>query len=299
MNEEKVLQTLKAEIADLLLFRRPEEAPEERVASLGREVARRAREDFPVFHQTLNLLGYHNRLTLINKMMILAWDQVQDAASYSSRAVDAYAARATDHLIYRYLEDESGAAGSDAAPPAILVEQLEHFFPVDAERLQPYLLLLRGEAGRPWTAADFGSLSIHNLGGLMIEFLGYAHRVDGVPYARAHLVREQLPRYFLDRAGGHLYPRLDMAARLRGHGPPRPVLPTEPAHPLLPDPLTLEEFISRLVRTVNAQPYAAAATVEMLPTWLDFLRSRHLVPDREAEEAARSLHPLTERLELP
>ena len=299
MNEEADLQSLRAAIIEALSAPAPKGAEAERLAALGHTMAQRAREDFPVFHQTLNLLGYHNWLALINEMMAIGWEQVQDAASYNRAAVDAYAARATDHLIYDYLEASSHDDGPRGEGLDALVARLERYIPVDAERLRPYVLLLSGEAGRAWSTADFDTLAVRNLGGLMIEFVGYAHRAAGVPYARAHLVREQLPRYFLERAAGNLYPRLDVAARLRREGPPRPILPPEPAHLLVPDRTTLELFLERLAGTVNAQPYAAAAMAQMIPTWLNFLQARQLVQAQEAEGAAQELHAVVERVDGP
>jgi hypothetical protein len=208
--------------------------------------------------------------------------------------VDAYAARAADHVIYEYLAHHDEPEAVDAS----LQQKLERYFPIDPERLQPYLQLLTGRVGRQWTMQDFETPEMQALTGLMVEFVGYLHHNHEVPYSRAHLAREQMPRYFLDRAVGYLYPREDITAMLRQGRRPR----TEPQrheHPLCPDPLTLKTYLRRLLQTVRPQPYAAAATLGLLPGWLGFLHVRGLLAEPEREqteqqlrETAREMAPL-------
>lgn len=264
---------------------------EERVVTLARTVAEEAGADPPALHAALNLLGYHNRLALINEVMGIAWPRVQQAASYSSPAVQAYAGRATDHLLYAYVEETDEP---DAHNP-VLQEKLETYFPIDAERLAPYLRLLAGDVGRRWSREDFARLEMQKVQGLMIEFLGHSHR-EGIPYARAHLVREHLPHYFLDRKAGNLYPKEDVGALLRSGRRPRP-MNAEPEEPLLPDAPTLENFLQKLLQTVNAQPYVVAAVLELLPTWLRFLASRGLISGQQQADTMQEVTAVRESMQ--
>lgn len=282
-------EELLARIVDALNADRPEAVP-----ALVRNLARQAEEDFPTLHAALNLLGYHNHLGLINEVMQIAWPQVKEAAAYSRPAVDAYAARAADHVIYAYLTNLP--TGDEPDPRATeLHEQLERYFPTDAQRLKTYLMLLHGRAGRQWTMRDFDPPDMQNLSGLMVEFLGYAYRYEEIPYARGHLMRDQLPRYFLDRQAGNLYPREDVAALLRGGRRPR-TTPPEPAHPLCPDAETLENYLRQMVQTVRPQPYAAATLVELAPAWLQFLVVRGLVATEQQQRTLDDLQALQEEL---
>lgn len=263
---------------------------DERVAHLAHAVAEDAGTDPPAFHATLNLLGYHDRLGLINEVMAIAWPRVQEASAYSSPAVQAYAGRATDHLLYQYLEE---GEEPDATDPD-LQAKLERYFPVDPERLASYLGLLAGKVGRRWSREDFAELETHKLHGLMIEFLGHVHR-EGVSYARAHLVREHLPHYFLDRKAGNLYPKEDVGALLRSGRRPRPVT-LDAEEPLLPDAMTLENFLEKLLQTVNAQPYAVAAILELLPAWLRFLATRGLIDSEQQTSVLQEVAELRESI---
>lgn len=241
--------------------------------TVGLQIAETAGEDYPTFYAILNALGYHNELAVINEMMRLVWPHVETEPTFSRPAVEAYAARATDHLIYAYLERGREPEADDKS----LLQKLEVYFEVDPTRLEPYLRLLSGEVGRPWSMRDFEPLEMAALSGLMVEFIGYAHR-GGVPYARAHLVREQLPRYLLDRRAGNLQPKPDIAAALRQEQRPFPQAPPEPLHPLAPDRPSLEVFLQRMLQTVNPQMYTAAAMLLLIPDWLDFLQVRELLP---------------------
>lgn len=265
---------------------------EEALASLGMEMARSAELDFPAFHRALNMLGYHNRLTLIVEMMRGAWPHIRESEEYSKPAVEAYAARATDHLIFLYLSDGSDSISGYEE----LLQRLEAYFAVDEEQLKPYLRLLQGEVGRPWTRPDFEQLEMSRVSALTVEFLGYTHRQGTATFGRAHLARVHLPRYLLDRQAGNLYAKEDMAAILKGKRPPLPNREQEPQHNLVPDRLTLETYLRRMLQTVNALPYAAAATLELAPSWIHFLLSRGLVAQEASRRALGDLQGITEAL---
>ena len=261
------------------------------VARMARSLAEGAATNPPALYQTLNLLGYHNRLALINAVMALAWPRVQEASTYSGAAVQAYAGRATDHLLYAYLQNETEP---DAHDPA-LQERLEFYFPVDGERLEAYLGLLTGRLGRRWQREDFADLDSQKLQGLMLEFLGFAH-LQEIPYTRAHLVREHLPRYFLDRKAGYLHPKEDVGALLRSGRRPRITTP-EAEYPLMPDPDTLENFLQKLAQTVTPQPYVIAAILDLYPAWLQFLEERRLIEHRQVENSVGDLETIRARLQ--
>lgn len=264
---------------------------EDETARAALSLASRAVEDIPALHAALNMLGYHGRLALVNEVMAAAWPRLQVDEGYSRLAVAAFVNRATDHLIYHYLESAPPPAGADAG----LVSALERYFAVDAERLDLYLTFLRGESGRRWQPSDFAALDAGALGGLLVEFVGLAHRA-GVSYGRAHLVRDELPRYFLDRQAGYLYPREDVAALLRSGRRPPPVATDAPTAPLIPDRLTLLNFVQKLVQTIQPEPYVAGALVELTPLWLRFLALRGLIGDDAYGEAIRDLDGLAAEL---
>lgn len=266
-------------------------ANQEQLQSAGRQLAENASNDVPVFHAALNALGYHNELTLINDMMRTAWPKLQEEPEYSRPAVDAFAARAADHLIYAFLANRTTEEGIDAA----LIARLETYFPVDEERLGAYIQLLSGVAGRAWSTADFEPLKMRALNGLMVEFTGYAYRAQ-IPQARTHLVRELLPRYLLDRQAGNLQPKPDMAAALRQSRRPFSHPPAEPLHSLAPDRPSLKLFLERILQTVNPNYYMGAAMLELMPHWLAFLEVRELLSGDITQRSLEAISGLGQEL---
>ncbi|MDT8307679.1 MAG: hypothetical protein RRC07_17225, partial [Anaerolineae bacterium] len=69
-----------------------------------------------------------------------------------------------------------------------------------------------------------------------------------------------------------------------------------PAHPLVPERLTLRRFLGMMVQTVEPQLYPAAALVELIPLWLRFLDVRQLVAAEVLHEARAELAGLEEEL---
>ncbi len=283
MVAEVDLQSLAAALVEAL--NHSDESAGHRTALL---LASHAGLDPPLFHAALEALGFHDRLPLINEMAAIAWPTLQENAAYSRPAVQAFAARAADHLIYVYLQ------GGEQQPASLagLLGSLENYFPIDAERLCLYLSLLRGEKGRQWTIEDFKPLQMSALSGLLVEFVGFAHRLK-MPFTRAHLVRELMPRYLLDRQAGNLQPRVEKAAALRQGQRPFPEAPAPPLHPLAPDRPGLTLFLTRLLQTAYPQSHAAAALLLLTPTWLDFLVYRGLISDEIARQA-KALVPLVQ-----
>lgn len=264
---------------------------DEQLQVTGLRLAENVADDVPVFHATLNALGYHNKLALINEVMRIAWPKLREEPDYSRPAIEAFAARATDHLIYAALANGTSEDIVDQA----LIARLETYFPVDEERLDAYVQLLSGVAGRAWSTGDFEPLEMRALSGLMAEFSGFAFRA-GLPQARAHLIRELLPRYLLDRQAGNLQPKPDMAAALRQGRRPFPQLPPEPLHPLAPDSPSLKLFLERILQTVNPNYYMGAAMLEFMPHWLTFLKVRELLAGDVARRAAHDLSGLEQAL---
>lgn len=264
---------------------------DEQLQATGLRIAENATDDVPVFHATLNALGYHNKLALINEMMRIAWPKLREEPDYSRPAVEAFAARATDHLIYAALT----RATSENIVDQALIGRLETYFPVDEERLGAYVQLLSGVVGRAWSTADFEPLEMRALSGLMAEFSGYAFRAH-LPQARAHLIRELLPRYLLDRQAGNLQPKPDMAAALRQGRRPFPQPPPEPLHPLAPDRPGLKLFLERILQTVNPNYYMGAAMLEFMPHWLAFLEVRELLSGDITQRSAEDISGLAQEL---
>ena len=239
-----------------------------------------AQEHLNAFNATLDLLAYHGRTSALATLLQEAWPHLRNSDRTRPEARANYAALGGDVTLFHYLEN---TAEPDPADPALL-QPLSNFFAIEAGPLAAYLGVLAGRLGRPWSPADFeptpAASIAANLNALSAEYLGYLHSVEGAPFTKGNLARHLIPAYLQARQRGDLLPRQDVGALLRGGGRPVPQ-PPPPAHPMLPDPATLDLYLERLTTTVNARPYAAAAVRELLPAWERFLQQRGLVGEHK------------------
>src|SRR5581483_2771612 len=130
-----------------------------------------------------------------------------------------------------------------------------------------------------------------NLGRLIAQFVGYLRRVESVPFPRGELVRGELYRYFLQCHAGELNPRpgmLELAMNPRKKLPPAP----PPGHPLCPERVTLEVYLSGLMNPLNGLFHVAAALFELIPAWLRFLESCGLIDAERRVKTLDELRPL-------
>jgi hypothetical protein len=223
-----------------------------------------------VFQDRLDRLAYEGETAVIIQLMQTAWPSVAETAAPSISAD--FAARATDAIIYRYLET---AVAPNANDPQLQAD-LERFFAISPERLDQYIAFLNGQIVAQWQNSHFEPLAANaqNLQTLAIGFTGHVYRTVQIPLTKADLVRQEMPRYLLDRAAGTLHPR--QPANFGRSQPPQ--LPPEPIHPLAPDDVTMQRYLERLT-LFDAHSPRAAALHELAPHWLDYLRVCGLTMD--------------------
>jgi hypothetical protein len=267
------------------------------VSALANEIAASAGREIDTFNNVLDQLAYHGQLSVLVKAMRIAWPLVKGSGDIVLWGSDEFAARATDYVVFDYLEHTTSPDANDPE----LIQPLEFYASIERERLTRYLACLTGQANRRWTMSDFELKSKPNRRGtvgtgqqnlldLSAEFLGYLRREENVPYTRGEMARENIQKYILDRYAGELAPRpsmLEAALYPQKHkSKPRP---PKPEHLLCPDRSTLDLYLGRLMHFINPQQYKLAATIELAPAWLRFLESRQLI---DAQQHARTLSEL-------
>jgi len=151
--------------------------------------------------------------------------------------------------------------------------------------------------------ADEPPTGERNLYDLSVEFLGYLHRVEGVPYTKGELGRRELVQFIQERHAGKLeYEESMLQAmqrnldRQQGRRPPPKPKFRRFEHKLVPDRERLDRFLAGLLGFLNQLYYRAAATFEIVPAWLRFLESRGLIAAAERASALRDLEGLAEAL---
>ncbi len=285
----------------------------DRVAPLARELAATAGNDLEIFTRTMDALAFHGQLDAIVPALRIAWPLVKASKDVMAWAVTAFAERGTSYEIYAYIEHNPAP---DPADPSLL-DRVRFFIAEPRENAVSEMIgNLTGTSVREWKADDFvlqptrqsddsddedndkppaRDPAIDNLARLIREFVGYLRREEGVPYPRAQLAREELPRYFLRRHSGDLDPRPSMleAAKHPGRQLPKP---PPPAHPLCPERVTLESHLAGLMDLMSGRYHRAAALFLAMPAWLRFLKSRGLIDDAISKRVVADLIPLHKQL---
>jgi hypothetical protein len=129
-------------------------------------------------------------------------------------------------------------------------------------------------------------------GRLCREFIGYLCRQEGVPLVKADLAADNLAEYLLRRMKGKLRgapPLYDPGNRpTRRKGKAR-FKQARAVHVLCPDAPTFDPYLGGMLQFLSTRYHRVAATMELVPAWLRFLRSRGLV---DATDEARTLDGL-------
>ncbi len=277
----------------------------EEVSSLARAMAGCAGDHMDEFDWVVDRLAYHGQLATLVEMMRIARPLVEDSTNIVPRGQDEFVACAIDYEVFDYLEHTAAPAANDPQ----LQNRVQRFSVIDQPQFAQFLTYLTGQAGRQWTTGDFEvgrrkgrsrrasdeddeerPESEENLFLLTVEFLGYLHREEGVPYSKGRLAQQQIFEYLVKRSEGQLEP----AAARRPQS--RPKLVAGQQHPLCPDRGTFERFLVDLLQFLFAQPYKAAAVFELAPAWLRFLESRGLIDTTQRAATLAELRGLDTEL---
>jgi hypothetical protein len=279
------------------------------VLPLAQELARTGGENLDMFVRTLNMLDYHGQLPALLEIMPVAWPDVKHGEDYFDWAIDEFASRASDYIIFDYLERDPSLQAENPELQEKLGFYLES---INQETLARFLDRLTGRAEQTWRMSDFGFTrqpqgkrramkpvktdqlseeAKQNIYDLTIEFLRYLRHKQDVPYTKGRLAQRQIYEYLLERHAGELKPQESMfEAVMRGPRERRPKPKMRyPDHWLCPDRSTLDRFLARLLGFLSGRYHEATVTFELIPAWLGFLESRQLI---DAEQRAKTLQDL-------
>jgi hypothetical protein len=248
-------------------------------------------------------------------MMPIAWPDVKGGSGYFEWAIDEFASRAADYVVFDHLERNPSLEADDPE----LQEELGFFLDeMNQEAFANYLEYLTGRAKRTWTMDDFGferqtqgkkakkptktaklsQEAKQNLYDLTVEFLYYLQLEEGVPYTKGRLARKQICEYLLERHAGELRPQENVFdTMMRGKRQKRSKPKTRyPDHWLCPDRGTLDRFLAQLLGFLSGRYYEAVVTFEMIPAWLRFLELRQLIDPEQREKTWQDLRGLDTEL---
>jgi hypothetical protein len=293
------------QLQDALVESRPD------TLAIAQKLAAKAGQDIDIVNPGLLALAYHGQLGPLVQAMRIGWHTVQSSAKILPWAISRFAEKGVNFEIYDYLEHTSSPDPSDG----VLLDRIKYFIPDPRlDYVAQFIGDLTDQGTRRWTVNDFAlkpprkknrddwdesenegdeppDAGALNLSRLVSQFVGYLRRVEGVPYPKGDLARDELYRYFIQRHQGELKPRLsmlDQALHPKKKLPP----PPRPAHPLCPERVTFEVCLARMISLMNSQYHTLAALFESIPAWLRFLESQGLIDNERHAKTLDELRPL-------
>lgn len=237
-------------------------------------IAANGTKNLDEFYASLDKLLYYDQLWLAAQMMAQAHDQSPDLAD------DAFVREAMNITLLAFVERNPDVRADDEQ----LRAALDHFAPSDHGGVAYKLAQVTGHdqqavqlhdfVFQPITSlADLGAdPAVQHLDDLSLQFLGAIHREQGASLGRGDIARKAIRTYFIERHAGRLQP-IDTPYQSRSSKRRQ----SAPPHQLCPDYTTLDRFLGDLLNLISPQYYDAAAMMEFLPAWLDFLQRRDLL----------------------
>src|SRR5262245_33611176 len=228
---------LENRILNALVMKRPEQ-----VHTFSLELAALAGDKIDTWNLTERRLAYHGYLDTLVEAMRLAWPEVKSSDEIVPWGIDEFNERALQYETLSYIAKTLEPKGDDPA----LLERLRFFAGdgLDVDRTRVIVGYLSGQTERRWTMDDFKLAPPKrrsrrdwddeeeeekeaskpdparvNLYDLTIQFVNYAHRVEGVAWTKANLASHEIFRFIVRRNAGELEYResmLDSALRSAG-----------------------------------------------------------------------------------
>jgi hypothetical protein len=251
--------------------------------------------DLDLFSQIIDQLSYYGRIETLIEVMAHAWPKVRDSDDVVPWAIDEFGGRLMKLYLFHYLETTDDPRADDPK----LREATAQYGQWEEAWLERVILRLTAPEPSEWDVADFGPAVDadewrENLTSLLAAFVVDRRRA-GVPYSRGDMAWMEL-RGMLSRqlavparpleaepkgsAGGRRRRRREMMI-------PAP-LPLVPRYPIV------EKALIDLFPFFGAQPYQAAALMELLPSYLHFLARLGLIHPVQMDAVLDELRPLSE-----
>ena len=286
------------------------------LAQLVRGLTETDEFEIDTFNNIVDRLAYHGHLNLLLDATRRAWPLVNEPGNVVPWGIDEFAEQAIGFVLFDHVDRRADPDPSDPA----LIEQIEYYSAYNAAHIERILKLLAGRDEHTWTLEDFqlwrgksprrrrddDEADSETISGwqqlyfFSVDFLGYAHREEGVPLTKGELARHQLYTYILQRVDGQLEPRTsrfeDRGRPRRGKRRAKPKKGAQPMHPLCPDYATMDRFLGETMQFINPQWYKMAATFELIPAWLRFLELRGLIDAEQRAQTRQALEPMRDAI---
>jgi hypothetical protein len=251
--------------------------------------------DLDTFSEVIDQLCYHGRVQLLVSVMARAWAKVRDSDEVLEWAVEEFAGKLVEVHLFHYLETTDDPHADDPK----LLERIAAYGEWEDVWRERTVAHLTASQPSDWKMTDFGPAVDadqwhENLSALLLEFLADRHRA-GVPYGRGGMARTQLVEILKRQLALPAEPfGIASEGQAGGKRRGRRELTIPAPLPLVPRNRLVDEALVDLFPIFGAQPYHAAALMELLPSYLHFLARLGLIHPVQMDAALQELRPLSQ-----
>lgn len=246
------------------------------------------------FTRVIDQLWYHSRVQPLIQVMTQSWAQISQSANLFDWAIDELGAQLAQLHLFDYLETVKNSHADDPA----LLEAIEPYNQWPEGWLERFIPRLTIPTPSLWQVADFDETvdadQWHvNLNDLLAEFVADRHQA-GTPYSRGYMAWIQLSKALRRQLTAPAAPSHSRGGGRRKKGKRRSGRSRSKTlfSPLIPRYQTMDKALVDLFPFLGAQPYKAAAVIELLPNYLHFLARLGLIHPTEMDTALAELQPL-------
>ena len=249
-----------------------------------------------LFFRLLEQLKYHDQIEPLISIMKQMWSGILDAVDDSKLvpwATEEFGNELTLLMFLQYMETAETPRADDPA----LHEEVAPYGSFNVRWLEQAVAHLSAPMPSPWQRDDFGEAVdadqwTENLSALLFEFMADQRRRAGAPFSKSYMVRDQL----LDLLYQQLAQPKGVSSKRRLKKRARWQPAARVSSSLVPRYALLDRHLVERFGFLSAEPYKAAALIELLPAYLHFLARLGLIHPTEMDAALEELRPLAGHL---
>ncbi|MGB0389217.1 MAG: hypothetical protein ACPGWR_30710 [Ardenticatenaceae bacterium] len=272
----------------------------EDLPQLADDVATIAGQDLETFYDIVHQFAYHSQPVLVARLLRKAYPYLQGKSdNYPYSTAREFPAMAITYEILAYMEQHPTAD----VTARLLRKRVAYYADgaVNWDNIGKTVDDLNGRANSEWTMADFGVegkppsrdfnpdyREMLNIVHFTMQFLRYLRYSEGISYSKGEQAREMIHQYLLRRQACQLEP-----TKSGKRTPNRKQVTSRQAHHFfVPDAQTLDRYFSNLINSAYPQLYSMATFYQLLPAWLRYLESHHLIDGTQRDQTLDELREM-------
>ncbi len=248
--------------------------------------------DLDIFALVIDQLVYHGLERILIPVLVDVATDIPADPEIVPWAIAEFVSEIGHLMLWEYLDTKPTPIPNDPDFLTATMPYVPEWTEGWLERFVPRLSV--NKLPSAWSRADFApslgseqwQVNMHNL---LAEFVADQRRA-GIPYGRADMAWEQIAIALVKQAG--LRETVQQRKRRKKTKPVRNAS-------LIPTYATLNKTLADLMPIVGGKPLHLAATIELLPAYLRFIKCLGLASEKEVNMGFRKMRKLAANIENP